>query len=123
MFGPSPDWCVGISSVNLCLPDCTWIPERTFELLPFDAGTDNGPTYMSPNNPAEPRIPIHPITTKLDKRSPFYNENSDIIAPLARLKLSRKEVIKSECKTEDQYQIEAYNATNTSEDEEYKDRR
>ncbi|VDK20990.1 unnamed protein product [Anisakis simplex] len=46
MFGPSPDWCVGISSVNLCLPDCTWVPERTFELLPFDAGTDNGPTFM-----------------------------------------------------------------------------
>ncbi|VDK86324.1 unnamed protein product [Onchocerca ochengi] len=123
MFGPSPDWCVGISSVNLCLPDCTWIPERMFELLPFDAGTDNGPTYMSPNNPAEPRIPIHPITTKLDKRSPFYNENSDIIAPLARLKLTRKEVIKSECKTATEYQTEAYNATNTSEDEEYKDRR
>uniref|UniRef100_A0A0R3S2S9 Spondin-1 n=1 Tax=Elaeophora elaphi TaxID=1147741 RepID=A0A0R3S2S9_9BILA len=123
MFGPSPDWCVGISSVNLCLPDCTWVAERTFELLPFDAGTDNGPTYMSPNNPAEPRIPIHPITTKLDKRSPFYNENSDIIAPLARLKLTRKEVVKSVCKTAEEYQTEAYNATNTSEDEEYKDRR
>lgn len=46
MFGPSPDWCVGISSVNLCLPDCSWIAERTFDLLPFDAGTDSGPTYM-----------------------------------------------------------------------------
>lgn len=123
MFGPSPDWCVGISSVNLCLPDCTWIEERTFELLPFDAGTDNGPTYLSPNNPAEPRIPIHPITTKLDKRSPFYSEETDVIPPLARLVLRRKEVIKSECKTTEEYRKIAFNATNTSEDEEYKDRR
>lgn len=46
MFGPSPDWCVGVSSINLCLPDCSWIEERAFDLRPFDAGTDNGPTYM-----------------------------------------------------------------------------
>lgn len=47
MFGPSPDWCVGISQVNLCLPDCSWVTERTFDLLPFDAGTDSGPQYMA----------------------------------------------------------------------------
>ncbi|MFH4976959.1 hypothetical protein AB6A40_003668 [Gnathostoma spinigerum] len=123
MFGPSPDWCVGLSSINLCLPDCTWVKERTFELLPFDAGTDSGPTFMSPNNPTEPRIPIHPITTKLDKRSPFYSEETDVIAPLARVSIRRKDVVKSECKTTEQYQKEAFNATNTSEDEEYKDRR
>ena len=46
MFGPSPDWCVGISSINLCLPDCSWVDERAFDLRPFDAGTDNGYTYM-----------------------------------------------------------------------------
>lgn len=46
MFGPSPDWCVGISSINLCLPDCTWVEERAFNLKPFDAGTDHGPAYM-----------------------------------------------------------------------------
>lgn len=46
MFGPSPDWFVGISGINLCLPDCSWVEERAFDLLPYDAGTDNGPTYM-----------------------------------------------------------------------------
>ncbi|VDD87724.1 unnamed protein product [Enterobius vermicularis] len=123
MFGPSPDWCVGVSSINLCLPDCTWAKERVFELLPFDAGTDNGPSYMSPNNPADPRVPVHPITTKLDKLSPFYNEESDVIPPLAKLVLTVKEVTKSECKTIEHYKKIAFNATNTSEDEEYKDRR
>lgn len=42
---------------------------------------------------------------------------------MARLILRRKAVIKSECKGIEDYQKEAFNATNTSEDEEYKDRR
>lgn len=122
MFGPSPDWCVGLSSVNLCLPDCTWAEERSFDLQPFDAGTDSGPTYMSPNLPTEPREPIHWITTKLNAQSPFYNENSDSIPTLARVVLKRKNVTSSECKGDDVYKAEAHNITNTSEDEEYKDR-
>lgn len=123
MFGPSPHWCVGVSSINLCLPDCTWAEERTFDLQPFDAGTDNGETYMSPNNPAEPRIPISPITTKTDKLSPFYSETSDEIPPLARLIIKRSQVIPSTCKLDTEYQKEAFNSTNISEEEEYKDRR
>ncbi|EYC15568.1 hypothetical protein Y032_0036g3216 [Ancylostoma ceylanicum] len=123
MFGPSPDWCVGISSVNLCLPDCSWVAERTFDLLPFDAGTDSGPTYMSPNSPQEPRVPIRWITTKDDPLSPFYSTETDVIPPLAKLILKRTEVIPMRCLADDEYQREAFNSTNTSEDEEYKDRR
>lgn len=78
---------------------------------------------QSPNNPAEPRIPIIPLTTKADKRSPFYNENSDEIIPLARLIFKRKQVVTQTCKKVEEYQREAFNITNTSEDEEYKDRR
>ncbi|RCN25296.1 Spondin N protein, partial [Ancylostoma caninum] len=123
MFGPSPDWCVGISSVNLCLPDCSWVAERTFDLLPFDAGTDSGPTYMSPNSPQEPRVPIRWITTKDDPLSPFYSTETDVIPPVAKLILRRTEVIPMRCLPDDEYQREAFNSTNTSEDEEYKDRR
>uniref|UniRef100_A0A914I7F5 Spondin-1 n=1 Tax=Globodera rostochiensis TaxID=31243 RepID=A0A914I7F5_GLORO len=123
MFGPSPDWCVGISDVNLCLPDCSWVQERAFDLRPFDAGTDNGYTYMSPNEPAEPRVPIAEISTRDDPRSPFFDENSEEIAPLARLVLRRKRVIAAQCQSEKEYQREAFNSTNTSEDEEYRDRR
>ncbi|CAI4228287.1 unnamed protein product [Auanema sp. JU1783] len=123
MFGPSPDWCVGLSSVNLCLPDCSWVKERTFELQPFDAGTDSGPTYMSPNSPSEPREKVHWITTSLNQLSPFYNVDSDVIPPLAKIIIRRKEVDSAKCEADDVYQKEAYNITNTSEDEEYKDRR
>uniref|UniRef100_A0AC34R1F0 Spondin-1 n=1 Tax=Panagrolaimus sp. JU765 TaxID=591449 RepID=A0AC34R1F0_9BILA len=123
MFGPSPDWCVGVSQINLCLPDCTWAEERVFDLLPFDAGTDDGPTYMSPNNPREPRRPIVAITTKDDPRSPFYSETSNEIPPLARLIIKRSQVLPGQCKANEEYRKEAFNLTSVSEDEEYKDRR
>ena len=46
MFGPSPDWVVGISGLNLCKTDCTWHDSFDIDLYPWDAGTDNGITYM-----------------------------------------------------------------------------
>ncbi|KAI6174475.1 F-spondin [Aphelenchoides bicaudatus] len=123
MFGPSPDWFVGISGINLCLPDCSWVEERAFDLLPYDAGTDNGPTYMSPNSPAEPRIAVRRITARDDKRSPFYDESVDEVSPLGRLTIKRKDIQTIGCRRDEEYQREAFNVTNTSEDEEYKDRR
>lgn len=44
--GPSPDWIVGVSGLNLCLPNCSWTPSKVVDLYPYDAGTDNGITYM-----------------------------------------------------------------------------
>lgn len=46
MLGPSPDWIVGVSGLQLCLPNCTWLPETSIDLYPLDAGTDSGITYM-----------------------------------------------------------------------------
>lgn len=46
MFGPSPDWVVGISGLNLCKEDCTWDESQDIDLYPWDSGTDNGITYM-----------------------------------------------------------------------------
>lgn len=45
-LGPSPDWVVGVSGLDLCLPNCTWLESKIVDLLPYDAGTDNGITYM-----------------------------------------------------------------------------
>ncbi|VDL69157.1 unnamed protein product, partial [Nippostrongylus brasiliensis] len=76
-----------------------------------------------PNSPLEPRVPIKWITTKDDPVSPFYSTETDIIPPLARLIIKRTEVLPMRCQSNDEYQREAFNITNTSEDEEYKDRR
>lgn len=45
---PSPDWFVGIDSLNLCEGD-HWMEEISIDLYPYDAGTDSGFTFSSPN--------------------------------------------------------------------------
>ena len=42
---PSPDWFVGVSALELCLTNCTWVENKELELYLWDAGTDSGPTY------------------------------------------------------------------------------
>lgn len=45
---PSPDWFVGVDSVDLCDGD-HWKENVSLELFPYDAGTDSGFTFSSPN--------------------------------------------------------------------------
>lgn len=45
MLGPSPDWNVGLSGEDLCTKDCGWVQRLVTDLIPWDAGTDNGVTY------------------------------------------------------------------------------
>jgi hypothetical protein len=52
MIAPSPDWFVGVSGLSL-LGDEGWVEERVVELVPYDAGTDSGLSYRSPNDPKE----------------------------------------------------------------------
>ena len=51
MLGPSPDWIVGISSLELCLANCTWLDKKEIPLYPWDAGVDDGISYESPDTP------------------------------------------------------------------------
>ncbi|KAG8231524.1 hypothetical protein J437_LFUL008065 [Ladona fulva] len=43
---PSPDWIVGVSGLELCLRNCSWVESLKFNLYPWDAGTDDGITYL-----------------------------------------------------------------------------
>ncbi|KAL1462776.1 hypothetical protein WDU94_014584 [Cyamophila willieti] len=99
MLGPSPDWIVGVTGLNLCLPNCTWIPEEVIDLYPYDAGTDNGVSYMSINIPAVPQDKIHKITPMYpeDERAPFYDPINNFMNPLARLYITRDKLIKKSC--------------------------
>ncbi|XP_043286181.1 spondin-1 [Venturia canescens] len=99
MLGPSPDWVVGVSKFNLCQRDCTWMNRATIDLYPWDAGTDNGISYMSPNSETQPREKMKPITTIYpeDPRSPFYDPTGRPMLPLARLYLNREKVIQHSC--------------------------
>lgn len=60
MLAPSPDWFVGVHGLNL-LEGGDWVSEKTVPLDPYDAGTDGGGTYKSPNADTMPKEPIRRI--------------------------------------------------------------
>ena len=62
MVAPSPDWFVGVAGLPL-FENKAWVDEKRIDLIPWDAGTDNGPTFTSPDVPAEPTRPIARILT------------------------------------------------------------
>ncbi|XP_053599633.1 spondin-1 [Plodia interpunctella] len=102
MFGPSPDWVVGVSGLQLCRADCSWQRRLALDLFPHDAGTDSGVSYMSPNSETSPREKMYRITTMYpeDPRAPFYDPSRKEMAPMARLHLIREKVISRGCDEE-----------------------
>jgi hypothetical protein len=63
MIAPSPDWFVGVSGLSL-LGDGAWIEQEIVELFPYDAGTDSGSSYTSPDEPTADPEPIYRIETE-----------------------------------------------------------
>ncbi|XP_039746457.1 spondin-1 isoform X1 [Pararge aegeria] len=102
MFGPSPDWVVGVSGLNLCNKNCTWAESKVIDLFPYDAGTDDGISYMSPNAESKPREKMYRITTMYpeDPRAPFYDPAQQEMQPMARLYLTREKLISRSCDEE-----------------------
>ena len=62
MIAPSPDWFVGVSGVPL-LENGEWVAERRISLVPWDAGTDSGITFTSPDRETQPHAGISRILT------------------------------------------------------------
>ncbi|XP_046327753.1 spondin-1-like isoform X1 [Haliotis rufescens] len=89
MIGPSPDWCLGISALDMCQKNCTWADTQEIDLYPWDAGTDSGVSYESPNENTYPRESIHAITNSIirNRASPFFG--SQPIKPMGRLILKK----------------------------------
>jgi hypothetical protein len=67
MIAPSPDWFVGVSGLSL-FRDGRWVEELVVELQPYDAGTDSGAIYTSPDEVTVPFEPISHLTS-----GPFAN--------------------------------------------------
>lgn len=61
----------GIDSVKLC-ENGEWIESYERELGAYDAGTDDGVTFLSPDEPREERVPISRFDA-LDSSNIFYN--------------------------------------------------
>lgn len=60
MIAPSPDWFVGVSGLSLYSGN-RWVDSLVVELRGWDAGTDDGTTYIATDAPAMPHVPIRPL--------------------------------------------------------------
>lgn len=105
MIYPSPDWFVGVSDLELCLSNGSWIDRKTLYLYPYDAGTDNGATYISPEQPTIPPEAIRRIKTNQpnDPRSPFFDNQGSDMKPLAKLYISRQKLYEKNCDESSDY--------------------
>ncbi|XP_023324329.1 uncharacterized protein LOC111698276 [Eurytemora carolleeae] len=59
---PSPDWFIGLDSLQLC-EDGKFKENISIQAELYDAGTDNGFTFTSPNWPTEPQGVVFKITS------------------------------------------------------------
>ncbi|XP_042547624.1 spondin-1 isoform X2 [Dipodomys spectabilis] len=89
MMGPSPDWNVGLSAEDLCTKECGWVQKVVQDLIPWDAGTDSGVSYESPNKPTIPQEKIRPLTSLDHPQSPFYDPEGGSITQVARVVIER----------------------------------
>ncbi len=62
MVAPSPDWFVGVSGLPL-FENGQWVEERRIDLVPWDAGTDSGTTFESPDRVTSPPQGVSRILT------------------------------------------------------------
>ncbi|XP_020562049.1 spondin-2 isoform X1 [Oryzias latipes] len=87
---PSPDWFVGVDSINLCNGD-KWKESVTLELFPYDAGTDSGFTFSSPNFETIPQDRITQITSSYPSHpaNSFFYPRLKHLPPIAKVKLTK----------------------------------
>lgn len=61
MIAPSPDWFVGINSLNL-RQNGQWVDQLSVDLQAYDSGTDSGSSYTAADSDTNPAKPITRIT-------------------------------------------------------------
>lgn len=82
MIAPSPDWFVGVDSVELCGDDGKWKDSVPAIPLPaWDAGTDSGMMFVADNMETMPKDVIKEIT----KESKTELEGAEDIKEFARI--------------------------------------
>ncbi|KAK0182978.1 hypothetical protein PV327_001057 [Microctonus hyperodae] len=122
MIVPSPDWFVGVSGLELCLSNCSWVEHKELNLYPVDAGTDDGITYVSPDSKSDPIEPIKRITTSSpnDTRSPFYDPLGFDMKPMAKLHLSRQRLYEKTCEDSSPAPVNSGGETDNKDDTHHK---
>ena len=94
---PSPDWFVGVSSFSL-KEGGDWLTEAEVPLNIFDAGTDQGFTFSSPNWESRPQEFVTRITSQHPSHpaNSFHYPDREHLPTIASLTLT-KLMTSSEC--------------------------
>jgi hypothetical protein len=77
MVAPTPDWFIGVSGLAL-RDESGWIADITVDLIPYDAGTEDGDAFSLNNSATNPQQAIR------HRGSPFLED-----AVIARLHFTR----------------------------------
>uniref|UniRef100_A0A4W2HBZ7 Spondin 2 n=1 Tax=Bos indicus x Bos taurus TaxID=30522 RepID=A0A4W2HBZ7_BOBOX len=87
---PSPDWFVGVDSLDLC-DGGSWREQVAMDLYPYDAGTDSGFTFSSPNFATVPQDTVTEITASSPSHpaNSFYYPRLKALPPIAKVTLVR----------------------------------
>ncbi|XP_076324156.1 spondin-1-like isoform X2 [Tachypleus tridentatus] len=98
-LSPSPDWLVGVSALELCLKNCSWVANKIMNLYPWDAGINDGLSYLSDSSPTLPQERIKRITSSdpSSPESPFYDPSGVPMKPVARLIITRQRIYEKPC--------------------------
>lgn len=94
MIAPSPDWMIAVNGVSVLDTNGDWLNQVELDVYPYDAGTDSGVDYTSPNNDTDPQEPI----SSLQGVAPFSNEiigtlNINLVDILAVSNVEIKETV------------------------------
>ncbi len=94
MIAPSPDWMIAINSYSLLDGGNNWKDNISIDLFPYDAGTDYGNNYTSPNNDTNPQDPI----SSLEGVSPFNSNKIGTLTIILEPVLNLDETLLNEVK-------------------------
>ncbi|XP_022238812.1 spondin-1-like isoform X2 [Limulus polyphemus] len=95
-LNPSPDWFVGISALELCMKNCSWVTNKVINLYPWDAGINDGRSYLSESSPTIPQERIKMLTSS-DPETPFFDPTGNPIKPVVRLTITRQRIYEKSC--------------------------
>lgn len=86
MLGPTPDWFVGISGINL-YKNSNWVADTTVNLYTYDAGTEDGDMFGY-NNPATmPQQNIHILQAS---QATVLANGNPVLVPIATARFVRQ---------------------------------
>ncbi|MEP4076197.1 spondin domain-containing protein [Haloferula sp.] len=88
MVAPSPDWFVGLHGESLLKENDDWVEILSFDLLAYDAGTEDGTGFSLNNDPTVPADPVSLIPASLPAFAPASGPVGDPI-PIARMVIER----------------------------------